>query len=153
MLAAYRDAFLPEQIAQHSTPRKGELHVQLVDPPHDGEIGSRHRPGQIINAASADPKLACLPGHRQAVRTIDQRLALRSRPALPSDPHKKIVYQRQLANLGVKRLHINRRLGRFGAVGSENTSGTFQQLRPPRRDLVRVDIIKLRQFGQRLLTL
>jgi len=27
MLAAYRDAFLPEQIAQHPTPHKKKLHV------------------------------------------------------------------------------------------------------------------------------
>jgi len=81
MLAADLDAFLPEQIAQHPAARKGELHVQLADPPHDGEIGSRHRLGQIISAASVNPQLPRLPRHRQAVRTIDQHFALGNRPA------------------------------------------------------------------------
>jgi len=53
----------------------------------------------------------------------------------------------------VKRLHINRRLRRFGAVGAENTSSPFQQPRPPRRDQVRVYVMQLRQIGQRLLAL
>lgn len=43
----------------------------------------------VINAAPADPQLACLPHHRQAVRTIDHRFALGNRPALPSAPDKK----------------------------------------------------------------
>ena len=40
-----------QQIAQHPAARERKVHVQLVDPPHDGEIGRRDRPWQIIDAA------------------------------------------------------------------------------------------------------
>ena len=42
MQAADLDALLAQQIAQHPVAGEGKLHVQLVDPPHDGEIGGRH---------------------------------------------------------------------------------------------------------------
>ena len=89
MLAADLDAFLPQKITQHPTTRERKFQVQLVDPPHDGEIGRRHRSGQIINAAPADPQLPGLPRQRQCVRTVDHRFALGNSPAFPSAPDKK----------------------------------------------------------------
>lgn len=70
----------------------------------------------------------------------------------PSAPDKKNVHQRQLADFGMQRLHVDRRLCRFAmAVRSENPGSAFQQLPPPGRDLVRVNVKLLCQLGQRLL--
>ena len=61
---------------------------------------------------------------------------------------------RQLADLGMQRLHVDRRLRRLSvAVRAENPGSAFQQLPAPGRDLVRVNVKLLRQFGQRLLDL
>lgn len=60
--------------------------------------------------------------------------------------------QRQLANLGVQRLYVDRRLRSLAArLAAEYSGCTFQELRAPRRDLVRVNIKLLRQLRQRLL--
>jgi hypothetical protein len=75
------DALLPEQIAEHPAAGKGELHGQLVDPPHDGEIGRRYRLGEVIYAAPADPLLPGLPRRWQRMRTIDHRFTLGNSPA------------------------------------------------------------------------
>ena len=53
-------AFLPEQIAQHPAASERIEQVQLVDPPHDRQVGVRHRPRQIVDAAAADAELLCL---------------------------------------------------------------------------------------------
>ena len=121
MLAADLDALLPKQIAQHPAPGKRELHVQLVDPAHGGQVGGRHRPGQVIDAAPAHPQLPSLPDKWQPVQTVNHRFALGNSPAHFSGDRaeragQKIVHQRQLANLGVQRLHIDRRLSRFGGA-------------------------------------
>src|ERR1019366_2752314 len=99
-----------------------------------------------------------LPRQRQAVRASDHRFALGNSPAHFSEDWaeragQKIVHQRQLANLGVQRLHIDRRLRRCCAFRAENASGSFQQLGPPGRDLVRMNVKLLRQLRQRLLAL
>ena len=62
--------------------------MQFVDPAHQGQIGGRNRPGQVIDAAPADPQSLRLPADRQIMRAIDHRFAL-SRPALLSAPAKK----------------------------------------------------------------
>src|SRR3978361_1845793 len=77
-----------QEIAQHPASREGELEVQLVDPPHDGEVRRRHGTWKIVDAAAADPERFCLLGDRETVMAVDHRLALR-RPALPSAPDKK----------------------------------------------------------------
>src|SRR6266849_3730027 len=56
--------------------------------PHDHEVGGRHWPRQIINAAAADLQNFRLLGDRQIVLTVDHRFAL-SNPALVSAPSKK----------------------------------------------------------------
>jgi hypothetical protein len=61
--------------------------------------------------------------------------------------------ERQLANLGVKRLHVDCRRGRAGSrLATEHPGSSLQELGLPGRDLVRVHVELLGQFGQRLLT-
>src|SRR5262245_44318523 len=62
--------------------------MQPVETPHDREIGVRHRPRQVINAAAADLQNFRLPGDRQIMLAVDHRFAL-SNPALVSAPSKK----------------------------------------------------------------
>src|SRR3954449_10564979 len=64
------------------------LEVQLVNPPHDRQLGRRHRPRLVVHAAAAQPQQLRLPHQRQRVSAVDHRFAL-SCPALPSAPDKK----------------------------------------------------------------
>jgi hypothetical protein len=63
---------------------------------------------------------------------------------------QKIVRQRQLADLGVQHLHVDHRFGRAG-LRAEHVRRTFQELRSPLRDQVRMNVELLRQLRQRLL--
>jgi hypothetical protein len=67
---------------------------------------------------------------------------------------QKIDLQCQLPDLGVERLHVDRRrhIGHT-AAGAEQPSSRINQLSLPGGDLVRVHIKLLRQFGQRFLAL
>ena len=78
-----------QKVAQQPTSGEGELQMQLVNPPHEREVGCRHRPGQVIDAPPADVQRRRLLGNRQIVLTVDHRFAL-SKPALPSAPSKKL---------------------------------------------------------------
>ena len=89
MQPADPDAFADEQIAQHAAAGKRISQMQLVNPPHDHEIGSRGRPCAVIDAAAADAEEPGLRGHRQGVCPIDHRFALDNSPALPSAEDKK----------------------------------------------------------------
>src|SRR5260370_28636217 len=62
--------------------------MQPIETPHDREVGVRHRPRQVINAATADVQNFRLLADRQIVCTVDHRFALNS-PALVSAPSKK----------------------------------------------------------------
>jgi hypothetical protein len=62
--------------------------MQLVKVPHDREVGVRHRPREVIDAATADAQNLRLPSDPQIVLTVDHRFAL-SNPALVSAPSKK----------------------------------------------------------------
>src|SRR5579863_7806307 len=62
--------------------------MQPVETPHDRKVGVRHRPWQVVDAATADVQNLGLPGDRQIVLTVDHRFAL-SNPALVSAPSKK----------------------------------------------------------------
>src|SRR3954453_18417123 len=77
-----------QQASQHPRAGEGALNVQPVDPPHDREVGLRHRPWQVIDAAAADVQSFRLLGDRQIVPPVDYRFAL-SKPALVSAPSKK----------------------------------------------------------------
>ena len=52
-----------------------------------------------------------------------------------------------LADLGVKRLEVDRRLGRLGA---EHVGRALEQLVLPVGDLIRMHIVQFRELGQRL---
>jgi hypothetical protein len=90
-----------QQASQHSRAGEGKLQMQPVETPHDREIGVRHRPRQVINAAAADLQNFRLPGDRQIMLAVDHRFAL-SNPALVSAPSKKLSW-RCAPPVGVKR--------------------------------------------------
>src|SRR5580693_2487973 len=62
--------------------------MQLVETPHDFQVGRRHRTRQVVDAATADAQNLGLLADRQIVLTVDHRFAL-SNPALVSAPSKK----------------------------------------------------------------
>ena len=78
-----------QQASQHPRTGEGKLQMQPVETPHDREVGVRHRPRQVIDAAAADLQNLRLLGDRQIVLTVDHRFAL-SNPALVSAPSKKL---------------------------------------------------------------
>src|SRR6266496_5706899 len=77
-----------QQASQHTRTGEGKLQMQLIQMPHDREVGGRHRARQIINTAAADLQNFRLLGDRQIVLAVDHRFAL-SNPALVSAPSKK----------------------------------------------------------------
>jgi len=83
------------------------------------------------------------------MRSVDHRFALSNR--LAERAFQRLALQRPLSDLRMKRRQINRRRVGLGPAVSENTPRAFQKLVLPLRDLIRVDIELLRQFGQRLL--
>lgn len=83
------EAFLDQQTLQHPAARERELHVQLVDPVHQLQIGVRHWARLEIDAAPADPQHEDLAADAQLRGGIDYLLALGNRPAFPSAPDKK----------------------------------------------------------------
>jgi hypothetical protein len=62
--AANLDPFLVQEIPEHPAACEREIEVQLVHTAHDREVGRRHRSGQVVYAATADPERLCLPGDR-----------------------------------------------------------------------------------------
>jgi hypothetical protein len=87
-LAADRDALATQQIAQHPAARERVVEMQFVDPPHHYQIGRRHRPGPVVEAASAQLEDRGLPDQGELVLAVDHRFAL-NMPALLSAPAKK----------------------------------------------------------------
>src|SRR6201982_2496452 len=77
-----------QQASQHTRTGEGVLQVQPVELPHDRKVGFRHRPRQVVDAATADVENFRLSGYRQFVRAVDHRFALNN-PALVSAPSKK----------------------------------------------------------------
>src|SRR3954447_25513986 len=64
-----------------------------------------------------------------------------------------IVGERQLADLGVQRFHVDGWRGRVRSrLRPEHPGRPLQELSLPGRDLVGMNVKLLRQFGQRLLT-
>ena len=145
--------------AASAAARKWELQVQLVDPAHDGEIGRRHRLGQIIYIAPAECQLPGLTRQRQCVRPVDHRFALGNRPAHCSQDWaqrsgQKIIHKRQLADLGVQCLYVDRRLSSLDPrLAAKYTGSPLKQLPAPLRDLIGMNVKQLGQLRQRLLAL
>ena len=131
-----------QQPSQHPRAGKRELQMQPVETSHDLQVGRRHRPWQVVDTATADAKHLRLLCDRQIVLTVDHRFAL-SNPALVSAPSKK------LADLGMKRLHVDGRLCcSVAAPCTEHIGSPAFELPLPRCDLVGVDIELLRKLSQ-----
>lgn len=64
--------------------------MQFVDPPHQRQVGVRHRLGRVVGAAPADAEQFRLPGQGNIMVPVDHRFAL-SFPALLSAPDKKSI--------------------------------------------------------------
>jgi len=45
-----------QKTSQHARAGEGVLQVQTIEPPHDHEIGVRHRPRQVVDAAAVMPR-------------------------------------------------------------------------------------------------
>src|ERR1700738_1964372 len=89
---------------------------------------------------------ACLVMARSCAGSI---IALRSANLLCRALLPKIVLQRQLANLGMQRLHVDSRLpGSVAAAGTEHIGCPFLELRLPGCDLIGVDVELLRKLSQ-----
>ncbi len=141
-----------QQASQHPRAGEGELQMQPVQTPHDREVGIRHRPRQVVDAAAADVQSFRLVGDRQIVLTVDHRFAL-SNPALLS-ALSKIVLQRQFADLGVQRLHVEGGLaGPTPAAWAEHIGSAAFELCLPRRDLIGMDVELLGKLRNRSIAL
>src|SRR6202162_588977 len=77
-----------QQASQHPRAGERELQMQPVETTHDGEVGFRHRPRQVVDTATANTQNLRLLRERQIVLAVDHRFAL-SKPALVSAPSKK----------------------------------------------------------------
>ena len=151
--AADRDALATQQVAQHPAARERVVQMQLVDPPHHRQIGRRHRPRQVVDAAPAELQDLRLPRQRQLVRAVDHRFAL-SMPALLSAPAKKSFSSASSPILACSAFKSTAGAAAGLAAPEPNTAGrALEQLALPVRDLVGVHIEQLRQLRQRLLAL
>jgi len=148
MAAANRNARAVQQIAQHSAPCEGVIQMQLVDPPHDLQVLDREGPRLVIDGAPADVQSLRLLGHGKIVIAVDHRFALSGERAF-----QKIVLQRQLPDLGVRRLQIRRRRTGLALLLPKNAGRLTENLGFPLRELIGMNIELLSQLGQRLLAL
>ena len=88
MPAAYYQALLPEQIAQHPAAGKRVIQVQLIDAPHQPQVRLGDRPRLVVDAAAADLKHLGLFLDRKIVLRVDHRFTFSNR-ALVSAPSRK----------------------------------------------------------------
>jgi CheY-like chemotaxis protein len=65
-----------QQPSQHPRAGEGKLQMQLVDLPHDREVGVWYRPRQVVDAATADAQNLRLPGDRCSRSIIALRSAI-----------------------------------------------------------------------------
>jgi len=87
-----------QQVAQQPTAGEGELQMQLVNPPHEREVGCRHRPGQVIDAPPTDGQRRRLLRDRQIVRTVDHRRIVVPDPKKGSSATSPLVVQSRIAS-------------------------------------------------------
>ncbi len=112
MLAAHIETGSIELIAQHASTHELVLQVQYVHATHQHQIITADLFGSIVDAAAAYANQFGLPFDQKYMPAVDYRFALIN-PTLVSALSRKIVFQRQLPNLGMHGLHIHRgiRLG------------------------------------------
>jgi hypothetical protein len=121
-----------------------KLGVQSVGTLHNRSVSFRDRSRQVMDAAAADTQNLRPLDDRQIVFAVDHRLAL-SRPVLVSAPSKEIVFERQLADLYVQRLQIDRQLRRSAAAAeAKSIRSSSLELRFPRGDLIGLAVELLR---------
>ena len=126
--------------------------MQPVETPHDREVGFRHRPRQVVDAAAADVQNLRLLGDRQIVLTVDHRFAL-SNPALVSAPSKKSFSSVSSPILACSDFTSTAGAAGVAAARTENIGSAAFKLRLPRRDLVGVDVEMLGQLRERPIAL
>src|ERR1700750_2989069 len=123
--------------------------MEPVEEAHDPQIVSRHRPWQVVHAATADAQGLRLLRDGQLMLAHDHRLAL-SKPALPSATSKESFSSSQSWR-GV----TSRRWAGGGGPGAcrrpEHPGSPFLKLQFPPRDLVGVNVEMLSQLGYRVL--
>ena len=139
---------------KHPAARERIIEMQFINPAHQRQSVGRDRPGQVIHAAPADPENLRLSAHRQVIVPVDHRFALGKSPAFPSAPDKK---SRSSVSSPILACSVFTSIAgglESGFVSAAKNPGSpFEKLRSPGRDLVRMDIELLGQFGQRLLAL
>ena len=140
MPAADFAAFRLQHVPQHPAARERMLEVQLVDAAHQSEISVRGRPGQIVNAAPADPERLRLPGERQFMGPVDHRLALASSPALPSAPAKKSLASVNSPIFACRTLTSTAGAASALAPSPKTAVAPSRELAAPLRDLVRMHV-------------
>jgi len=86
--AAYFKSLLAEHVAQHAAAGERIVHVQLVNAPHQHQVGVRDWARPIVDRGAADLKQFRLSADGQLVFGTDHRFAL-NRPALTSAVSKK----------------------------------------------------------------
>jgi len=76
MLAPDPHALGLQQIAQHPTPREGQLEMQLIDPPHERELRRGHWRRRVVDRRPGEREEPRLPRDREPVRPVDHRFPL-----------------------------------------------------------------------------
>ena len=152
MATAHRDALAPQQIAQHPRPGEGEVEMQFVEAAHQLQI-LRRDPAAACNRPCSAKGRAPSPDGQSRGRGCGRSSLCAQQSRFCERAFQKIILQRQLADLGVKRFQIDGGFFRLCLLLSENARRALQQLTPPRGDLVGVHIELLRQFGKSLLAL
>src|SRR5271163_3019935 len=152
MSAANGDAFTLEKIAQHARAREGALQMQFVNAPHQRQVFGRHGARSVINRTPAEIQNLRLARDRQIVGGLDHRFAL-NRPALPSAPDKKSFSSASSPILAWSAFKSTAGAAASFLSRPKTPGRPVEKLTAPLRDLVRMDIELLRQFGQRLLPL
>jgi hypothetical protein len=146
------DPFLRQQVPQHPSARKGTLHVQLIGPAPQFQVGVRERAGLAMTLLRLIPST---PAWRLTL-SFDLRsiIFLRSATDPPCRARRaKNRSQRQLPDLRMQGLHVDRRFRLGRGHGPEHACGAFKKLIAPLLDLIGVNVKILSQLDQGLLAL
>src|ERR1700693_3278435 len=88
MAAANLDASDKELPAQHPRAHEGILQMQLIEPPHQRQIGGAGGLRHVVHRPPAEAQKFGLARYRQLILSVDHGFAP-SNPALVSAPSKK----------------------------------------------------------------
>jgi len=124
--------------------------VQLIDAAHERQVRAADRARLVVRTGSADADQPDLPGNRQGGGN-NQSFPCAQKARLAERAGQKIILQRQLADLCVKRFQVHWRLIDRHARRAEHIGRSLLQLPLPFCDLVRMNLKLLSQFCQRAL--